>query len=380
MGTRFDTWDTVGQYDTDNPFDCKMTTFMYPRLTGKYVNAVGVTVADYDNYPIGYRPTLAQSSQAPFDRPPDWSDLATDVAGKTNPSSPHVSLPVFIGEMRDFKDLAVTPDDWRDWMDHLPSRLEGWRKLGSIPLQIYLAGRKLLKALAAGHLAWQFAAKPMIGDISKLLGFTRACQARVNALMKLASGSGLKRRVLLGEQRFITPWDAAETTVHSQGCYIKAVRRVHYRMSQWATVRWSLVCPTYLDSMDSEAMLDLARRLTLGLTGYEVLSAAWELLPWSWLIDWFFNFGSWIAAFNNTIPCTLTSLCYMRTTSSLTEYKITQKPSWLDITGEMYEKEVRKERIPLNPLLAYLPLVTQPALGVGQMSILGSLATLKLRW
>jgi hypothetical protein len=99
----------------------------------------------------------------------DLNNLAWAILAGTNPQVPHVSVPSFIGELKD-----------------LPSLVKGY-------------GDGLLKAVANANLSWRWAIRPMIGDLRKLCAFQKAMNNRLTELYALRTGKVLRRRCHLGK-------------------------------------------------------------------------------------------------------------------------------------------------------------------------------------
>jgi len=213
----------------------------------------------------------------------------------------------------------------------------------------------------------------------KILTFTRLVNQRFKWIRELSQGRSLKRRVQLGRDELYE--SQSNVLVETNACTVKATRSTLYAMKHWGTCNWK-VAQNDLDllPLDAESQYKLAERILLGWTGWEVLAATWELIPWSWLVDWYVNVGDFIASGNNTIPATPTNICYMRTCSAKSTYLITEKPSWVRFDGPYEEIEVHKLRIPLQNSDFYATAFPSlPALTSGQWSILASLAVLKAK-
>lgn len=350
MGTRDWIEDVVGHPTDDNPLAIKQWIQYQPRLNGQYRSSFSPykLLKEFIDRPIDYRPD-PPDSRAPF------SSLLSEVArivlaqellAKTTPMAPHVSVPTVLGELKD-----------------LPSLVHGW-------------GRNVIQLVAKGHITWRWGLKPMISDVCKLLDFAKAVDVRWRWLNTLQKGKSIRRRVSL---RSGTAAASAIVYLQSSGCIIRATRSTTYTEKVWGTARWKAVWPTYIPH-DLDSQYKLARRLTLGITGYEALAAAWELMPWSWLIDWFADVGGYIQSHNNTVPLDCDSICLMQKTSSRATYSILSSDSpWVTLVGPHMDSETRKMRYPVSPLLCQIlpPIPSMPYLGVRQWSILGSLAALR---
>jgi hypothetical protein len=170
-----------------------------------------------------------------------------------------------------------------------------------------------------------------------------------------------------------------DVILHSQGAFITGKRTDVYTKFSWATAEWKLDPDTDIPTMSDRDLLGYARRLCDGITTFGAAETAWELLPWSWLADWFSNTQNFIAAHNNSVPCSYGRLCYMRTTkgNSVIEVDPSSIPPGVTLSGQFRLWGVRKIRQPLVPI-SVIPLPSLPILDVGQWSILASLAAVRL--
>jgi hypothetical protein len=343
--------DDEGAGDHHTPYDFfqRHSWEYYPTLTG---HGSGTNI--FVNYPVANKPLPPDPrTQYPLPTLLDRNNYAWEILSKTNPSAAHVSIPTFVGELKD-----------------LPGLVKGY-------------GEGLIRAVANGYLSWRWAIKPMISDLQKLYRFQKAVDDRIQMLRKLRDGATLRRRVELGTQNA----DSVQLNqlVHSQGVTVRADIHLHYSRKRWGTAQWKLKPTTVLP--ERGAILDVpqhlltelkrAERLTFGLTEYEFLATAWELTPWSWLIDWFSNTGDIIAACNNTVDCTYHNVCVMQHSEAIRTFLYTTGSHPFAIPclkqQDYYQRMERKERFVCSPILP-VPIPQLPMLTSGQWSILAALA------
>lgn len=276
----------------------------------------------------------------------ELNELAWTILAKTNPSRPHVGVPAALGELRD-----------------LPNLVRGW-------------GRGYLRTAAQANLSWKFGIAPMLGDIRKLFEFTSAVNKRLEQLRKLRDGKVLRTRCHLGTNEIVE--DHGVQLLHSEGCQISAHSVTTHSYEMWGTAEWKLLPTSDLPHMDDAEMKFLAQRLVTGITSHGMLETAWELLPWSWLVDWFSNVGTMLTATNNTVGCTWGRICVMRHSRSVRTYDANSlsKPSWVTLDGWFTSIGERKERFPTYPVIP-VPLPSLPIIDGGKLSILLSLAALR---
>jgi hypothetical protein len=391
-GTRSD---VVGNQSGDNPLTIIHDYYRHATITGHRTWGTEKRLTDWRLFnapdPIDgrkYFKTLSNEYKA---------ELATEIAAGTNPGVAHVSVPSFVGELGDMVVLLNmagnvcnwTRDFWRiPWSSTKAALLKYAKveyRLRDLPYLLWCRGVQLMRLVAAGNISWKFAVAPMVGDLHKMFNFTRAVELRMRELRALQATGKIRRRMMLGYTE--KDWTLHSSyTAESASAYVDVNRFVKATQSLWGTARWHLDDDVSFPTLEHE-LLEEALRLTYGITKFELLKAAWELTPWSWLCDWFTNVSTWLDACNNTLPIHLDGLCLMRLCTSLTKYQLT---NWWDryyanssdTIDQAYERRVIKERHVLPTLWAYLPTPPSlPALSIGQMSIVGSLSTLKLgRW
>jgi hypothetical protein len=337
--------DFIGNRSNSNDFSLMEEHTYYPVLT-----CTSPSGHIWNEQPVGFRPgTWDPRNWYPELTGLDRSNMAWEILSKTNPSRPHVSVPTFVGELKD-----------------LPGLVKGY-------------GKGLLKAAANGYISWRWAVKPMISDLRKLINFTKAVDDRTMMLMKLRAGETLRKRVKLGTVHGSLA--TALLTVESKsGGGLSGLFKAYHTSTAWGTAQWKLLPDSQLPKLGYGPLKQLAKELTFGFTSHELLATAWELTPWSWLTDWFANVGDVIAATNNTVGCTWSDICYMRTSESNTEVLEFTGDPWMlqGLNNQNYIlTQKRKERYVCSPSLPF-PFPKLPILTNGQWSILAALAAQRL--
>lgn len=340
--------DFEGNRTNPNDFQLEEKHSYYPVLT-----AIAPNGCEWNNIPIqtkfnGWDPRwVGYDALTGLDR----SNKAWEILSKTNPSLPHVSVPTFVGELKD-----------------LPGLVKGY-------------GDKLLKNVANGYLSWRWAVRPMINDLRKLCNFAKAVDDRTTMLMKLRDGATIRKRCSMGEGTNLpvdTPRVYFMESRNGGGLDATAYALKSYKA--WGSSSWKLLPNSQLPTMGYGKLRDFAKRLTFGATSHEALATAWELCPWSWLADWFGNTGKIIAATNNSVGLTYHAICYMRTSSTHVVVNNWTGSAWLvaAIGSQQYRVDwMRKERYVCSPVVPF-PFPQLPLLTGGQWSILAALAAKRL--
>jgi hypothetical protein len=341
-----------------------------PYLDGKLFNLSGVLQKEFSHYPIDW-PTAPFNASSKFPNPTvsEMNQMAWDALAKTNPSAPHVSVPTFLAELKDLpgmlKYLRGVPKDLRAL----------YKSFTLVPLALKSWGQRVLYSIAQGHLTWRWGIKPMLSDLHKMINFCDAVERKYRQLDQLQQKRSIHTRVGMGSESLE---DApVNTIIHSDLDVWKATRITRYTSKKWISVQWNTTGLSQIP-FDGESKLNLARRLAFGITGYEALATLWEVLPWSWFVDWFARIGTVIQANNNTLNLTHSKSCLMRTTTSETTFTLSQAGTWSTISSMPYAHQTRLQRWPIAPTLPFAP-TTVPLVDPKKWSILASLYVLNPR-
>lgn len=372
----------------------KKTKVQYPRFSGTQYDSGGFPIRSMTECPCDYQPGAPSPSGA---YPPlstiEQSSLAWDSLAATNPNVSHVSLPTYWAEL---KDLPALFQSWgSSWLkEELPWRLalvkaatnkkqfKQFLKTATYPNLSEQSAlfREVTGLFSKGYLTWRWAIRPMIDDIRKMFSFVDAVEQRIQWLSRLMSGKRvLKRRATL---RTNSTSDAPSTAfVVTQGAFITGTQRVYYHERVWCVVKWRLDDSVNIKGvgLDGDPLTQAAYKLTFGISHHDALAALWQIMPWSWFVDWFLHISTVIDATNNTIPMTSSDTCLMRTTGATRI--ITLNPSsdlsWCKPSGEYFLGTTWKQRLIVNPVLPFAP-TFMPVFTGSQMSILGTLTALRL--
>ncbi len=215
------------------------------------------------------------------------SDIATitETMAKTNPSRPEVSLPQFIAELRDIPGML-----------HLNGRVHDLRN-------------RERKGFNSSAIEQNFGWSPFIQDLIKMADFTAHVDSRLKELRDLHSKQGLSR----GMTAFSTTVKNREPNVTFNSAWSHPVTGfVTYEgiVRKWGSVHWIPSVP--FRGTDG----DLARMARYLVHGWDsspgaLASTLWELIPWSWFIDYFANVGDYLSANRNGANAIASMGCVM---------------------------------------------------------------------
>jgi hypothetical protein len=216
------------------------------------------------------------------------------------------------------------------------------------------------------NLLYNFGIAPIVGDLVKTLEFQDQLSRRVKALKKLNSKNGYRRTIDIGSYSANVDYPEVFQSVDE---FIVHQMHIITRQQIRAHVRWILDTPDGKLIPDAE-MVALATK-AMYTSSLDAISL-WEAFPWSWLIDWAYDVGTYFKASRNVVPAYLDGVHIIRHTR--TEYSWSDYRSGNTVLSAGTVKGERKER---NPSFVF-PTAHLPLLSGYQMGILASLAVAKV--
>lgn len=216
---------------------------------------------------------------------------------KFRPGRPSVNMGVFLGELRDL------PRMLKDTCSRLKDLHKGLRETfgknwKSLPHE--LVAKRGGKQLAQDYLSYQFGWAPFVSDLRKAYELHQKIDRSLN---EIRSNNGRVRRrggVLVNTSNTVvesnsTDYGAFYPTLPTQ-MYAAAPRYVRTR-TEAKRIWFKGAFRYWIPDMGTPQWERRTTRLLYGLTlNAEV---AWNLIPWSWLADWFGNIGDNIASLDN---------------------------------------------------------------------------------
>jgi len=309
----------------------------------------GITDAKYGDFsfgPFGYG-TVRQGGvtglNVPIAAPVQWNhpsyhDLATDTwqygatgYKRTRPGNPVASLGQFLVELRDlpripfggafgkrgkgrFPSVSIFP--FNEIPGRLRSRLLDFRNLGSEYLNVV------------------FGWKPFVSDLRKMYNLWQTIDKRMAQLIR-ENGKGINRRATLEEDTSTTmetdsypaPWRWVPGGFFLPAGHSTWTGQRTVKTKVWYSANYRYYIPDIGSSQWD-------RRARLALFGaVPTPELLWEVLPWSWLIDWFGNAGDVISNLSvNAVDNLVQNYHYtMKHVSTTTVLKSTSYQEGLDL-------------------------------------------------
>jgi hypothetical protein len=272
-----------------------------------------------------------------------------DTVARSNPSRP-----------------VVTPLTLMQDVIDIPKQLRDIGRLLTKPSKILS-----VKELANQNLAVQFGWLPLVADVKTLLDLQSHILRRTRELDSLYKSSGLRRKLSLS--------DDSQSGSFTSGKYvIDLFSSVEFFFStsvkrkMWATIHWQPTSQKPPWIAQNEDMNKYVRKIVLGWTPEGLVQGAWEVLPWTWLIDWFSGTGNYLKQFSNTVPAQHSSACLM---NEVTVHVVpgTKRPIALSddstISSGAYTRTIKTRTVSGSLTTGF----NIPFIGIQRLSILSSL-------
>lgn len=354
---------TFGQYHEGGPLQILKNT--------KTATVIDVNLRCHSDLIIhGYKGKLIASfasPPSPFDddyRLPDQrpeyeghSDAEMDTLGtsgwnKFRPGRPDVGLTAFIGELRDLPRM-------------LKQRLSDFRGI---------------HGKGDAYLAYQFGWAPLLRDLTKMYGLYHTIDKKISDIRK-NNGKWLLRHGTIATDRKIYQWENSDPGFYPVFSgdipQIGGFHNIGYgslETKSWFSGRFRYYIP------EKEMYTSQWRRNTIrkmyGLT--LTPDMAWELIPWSWLIDYFTNAGDIFGNLSGGYVDAVAKYAYVMQTTSHNMQQLStlitkRSGSYSGVVTRQVEVKTRRAASPFGFGMTNSPLRES------QLAILAALGLTKFR-
>lgn len=267
-----------GHLDAGSPFDSLKVSVSRPNVVDwngyktflsnwtRYTGPVWASPEPYLRGKFGLKTDVELTSHDAALNQVGLGPYGATAMARVRPTDPSVSVAQTLGEL---KEGLPTPDD-------------------------ILRQQSLAKKLASGNLSWQFAIKPLLSDLEN---YREAYDTSAKTIDQWRRDS--ERRV---RRRYRFPTEESETTEVKTNVYPQY--STGYPLTRYGTM--TKVVKTVSNIWFSGAFKyyvpESSRQWVRTLQDYDRvygivpdLSTGWELLPFSWLVDWQTNAGDVIS-------------------------------------------------------------------------------------
>jgi len=270
-------------------------------------------------------------------------EAATKGAARTNPSRPSVDMPTELLQLHELPDI------------------------------IRQAGEHEFGRVGGANLGYQFGVRPIINDFNTLLDVQRLIAVRSQELDRAFRAGGIKRTVVVDADSHM---ESRDTFLQTSDLFIREpvswftgeIVKVHARWTSDGSYDYSRL------SQDDRAyrLYQQARRAVTG--GTFDGASAWELIPWSWLVDYFGNVGEYFSAQRNIVGMVLSDVAVMRHTVTRVECSGPSNPG--DYTFSSFAARLETKTRATSFVAPTLS--SESFLNSNQVGILASLAATRL--
>lgn len=260
-------------------------------VNGEFIHAIqGKVTAS------GYIPYLGRNDDIAGESLVEVTGGAADLIARTNPSRPVVSP------------LTLAQD-----VIGIPRLLKDVGKLIRTPTRL-LSPREAANQFLGAKFGWL----PLIDDAKKLMNLQSYAQQRLGELDRLYSSGGLKRTLTLDTK--VGSRDSVVILDSGVPGFSSICRKSTICVAKrWGSVRWKPTSAPPYNSSDT-SRIQKANQLVAGLTPEGLSQGAWDLIPWTWITDWFYDVGTLMLQSSNSIPAVPTDVCIMTQYTSNTEW------------------------------------------------------------
>jgi hypothetical protein len=219
----------------------------------------------------------------PFGKDKGNDAYALKLLARTNPMRPVYSIPVAIREMVE------------------------------LALLFELRAKSFGGFLGGAYLNYRFGWLSFLDDIRTLATIVEKVNSRIKELNSLVEHGGLRRNIPLDNFGYT---ESGNHYISSTWGYLL---EGHYEWSTdwkiWGSVRWYPVDYNLIPTAPADTWLLAVRQaFDLGSLDSKTL---WDLLPWSWLVDYFTNIGDSLAANEGRALIRPSDVCIMRQTRTV---------------------------------------------------------------
>jgi len=274
--------------------------YKYPKYTRNYFD---LRIADYvHEYP----------------KPESYDNVfITQALADINPNKPSFDLPLFLFELRELpgaiRDIGKSLNDLDKSTDGMPSDASP----------------------AGAHLSWQFGWKPLLSDLQSLLDLAEETERRVNQLTKAHRRRKFEGNLLntttttlTGEQTTAGYLDYNYKVVVKERAWFTC--HYHVEMSQFTTKADGLMTEIELSrepnfsTMGSNRLKQMRWALGLRVSPAQL----WNMLPWSWMVDYFSNIGTFLETNQGYYKSKAKDLCIMYSHDSVASARTVRSRHW----------------------------------------------------
>lgn len=228
------------------------------------------------------------------------------------------------------------------------------KELAEVASMFELAAKSFAGYVGGAYLNYRFGWKAFVRDVKTLHGITKSLEIRLKDFERLLKQGGTRKRLILEE----TNGSFINSNVFLQSAYgvtVKGDVRTTWSLKTWGTVKWSMTDYT-LVPVDELERFNRAVSTVFDIDDIDA-ETLWELIPFSWLVDYFYDIGTVLKSQHLRYRLQPYDICVMRHYTALATTAITSKPSSVSVTGGgRYLREIKSRdvvQMPETPSISF---------------------------
>lgn len=229
---------------------------------------------------------LASSLNRNWQPPEGWAywegsntELVAKLLADTNPFKYTVSIPIMISELVEASTL------------------------------LSLATNNFASLVGSAYLNNEFGIETFMSDVKSLSEIISTIESKLKELNSLIKVGGLRRRKFL-KSKTIAFTDKPEVGWSGYSKNFEYKHVITFRTKVWGSVRWRPRLDQQIN-YDKLTSVNNAIRIVLDLKSPD-WSTIWEMIPFSWLVDYFVDFGDVLQAIEKSDVVEPYDICIMR--------------------------------------------------------------------
>lgn len=248
--------------------------------------------------------------------------LASRLVANTHPFAPYFSVPVAIKEMVELSTL------------------------------LKLAARSFAEFAGGAYLNYRFGYVQFVDDVRTLAGIMKHLEYRVRDFNFILQNGYTRKSMKLG----VTGGGSKSPNSVLHSTYSVIIRgdfNQEWTMETWGTLIWGVDGKKLLPT-DQLALFNEAVRYALDIKDIDA-ATLWQLIPFSWLVDYFLNVGDILQSQQLRYNCQPYDICIMRHYTRTVRLIPTDYGSTVTINNPgFYQKEIKTRDVVNPPLTSSL--------------------------
>lgn len=204
------------------------------------------------------------------------------------------------------------------------------KELVDVSTMFKLAASSFASYVGASYLNYKFGWTSFVRDVQTLHAITKTIESRIKEYKSLNEHGGVRRKIKLGRKRV----NYSESNRLINSTYSTTVRADvtgYWQCQVSGTVRWRWK-PGFDVALDKLEAFNLAVAKVFDL-GELDSQTMWNLIPFSWLVDYFVDVNSYFASHLGDGIIEPYDICIVRESLSEFQFKVVSKPSSVTILG-----------------------------------------------